>query len=35
MVNVFKIQKFFKSELGQRMLSSYKSGKRYIENYLL
>ena len=27
-VNVFKIQKFFKSELGQRMLSSYKSGKK-------
>ncbi|MDU7956513.1 MAG: helicase-exonuclease AddAB subunit AddA [Clostridium perfringens] len=27
-VNVFKIQKFFKSDLGQRMLSSYKSGKK-------
>ena len=27
-VNVFKIQKFFKSELGQRMLSSYKSDKK-------
>ena len=27
-VNVFKIQKFFKSELGQRMLRSYKSDKK-------
>ena len=27
-VNVFKIQKFFKSDLGQRMLNSYKSGKK-------
>ena len=27
-VNVFKIQKFFKSDLGKRMLSSYKSGKK-------
>ena len=27
-VNVFKIQKFFKSDLGKRMLSSYKSDKK-------
>lgn len=27
-VNVFKIHKFFKSNLGKRMLSSYKSGKK-------
>lgn len=27
-VNVFKIQKFFKSDLGKRMLNSYKSGKK-------
>lgn len=27
-VNVFKIQKFFKSDLGKRMLHAYKSGKK-------
>lgn len=27
-VNIFKIQKFFKSNLGQRMLKSYESGQK-------
>lgn len=27
-VNVFKIQKFFKSDLGKRMLNAYKSGRK-------